>query len=278
MVGDVDQLQSVGPGSVLKDLIESNKVPYVALNEIFRQAAKSRIVVNAHKVNDGIDFIGEIDDDETIDDFDFIPQANPVKAQEMILDAFDYNMQIITPTKKGDLGTKTLNKLIQAKYNKEDEFKVEKKFGDVIFREGDKVMQTKNNYDIQWIKSKEYGSGIFNGEMGLIDTIDKSEGTIDIRFEDGKLASYQYSDLDQIEHCFAITVHKSQGSEFESVIMPILQAPPMLLTRNVLYTGMTRAKNRLIIIGSQSTVEYMIENVNSKKRNSGLRNKIEKII
>lgn len=283
LVGDIDQLESVGAGSVLKDLIESGCVPYITLNKIFRQAAKSKIIVNAHKVNEGINFIEEInDEEETIDDFDFIALNNPKKAQEIILDAYDYNTQIITPTKKGDLGTKTLNKLIQERFNPETDAKKEKKFGDVIYRVGDKVMQTKNNYDIEWTRSKkyegrEYNSGVFNGEMGIIEQIDNNDNKLLIRFEDGKQAIYSYQDLDQLEHSFAITVHKSQGSEFDTVIMPVLNAAPMLLTRNVLYTGMTRAKNRLLLIGSSSTVEYMINNVNSRKRNSGLKFKLNSI-
>jgi len=294
LVGDVNQLQSVGPGRVLKDLIESGKIPYITLNKIFRQAAKSQIIVNAHKVNDGINFLEENDDKEdTIDDFKFIAENNPNNVQQILLDNYDVNTQIITPTKRGDLGTKTLNKLIQKKYNPEDKIvKEEKKFGDVIFREGDKVMQTKNNYDIQWYKDgdeqyegedgflteREYGSGIFNGEMGIIYEINKYEGCIKIEFEDGKIAEYSYADLDQIEHCFAITVHKSQGSEFDKVVMPILQASTMLLTRNLLYTGMTRARKNLIIIGNADVVDYMINNVNSKKRNSGLQYKLEQIM
>lgn len=284
LVGDIDQLESVGAGSVLKDLIASDCVPYITLNKIFRQAAKSKIIVNSHKVNEGINFVEEVDDDEgeTIDDFDFIAINNPKKAQEIILDAYDFNTQIITPTKKGDLGTRTLNKLIQERYNPNEDSKREKKFGDVVYRVGDKVMQTKNNYDIEWSRAKkydgtEYGSGIFNGEMGIIEQIDNYNSQVLIRFEDGKVAIYQYSDLDQIEHSFAITVHKSQGSEFDTVIMPILNVAPMLLTRNVLYTGMTRAKNRLLLIGSGSTVEYMINNVNSRKRNSGLQYKLNNV-
>ena len=281
LVGDVDQLQSVGPGRVLKDFIQSGTVPYIALNKIFRQAAKSKIIVNAHKVNEGIDFFEE-DDDEEIDDFSFIPEININNAREMILNNYDYNTQIITPTKKGDLGTHALNKAIQERFNPEEKNKDEKKFGQIIYRVGDKVMQTKNNYDIEWSKTKgiktEYGLGIFNGEMGVIDAIDFYNSQIQIKFEDGKTAIYEYSDLDQIEHCFAITVHKSQGSEFDSVIMPILNASPMLLTRNVLYTGMTRAKNKLVMIGNQSTVEFMINNINSKKRNSGLEFKLQSII
>ncbi len=278
LVGDSDQLPSVGPGSVLKDLIESNKIPYIVLNKIFRQAAKSKIVVNAHKVNEGINFVGQIDDNEDrLDDFEFISENNPKKVIERILSIYDFDTQIITPTKKGDLGTKNLNKLIQERYNPFEDYKEEKKFGDVIFREGDKVMQTKNNYDIEWIKNGEYSSGVFNGEMGIINEIDDREGKITVKFDDEKVASYQYQDMDQLEHCFAITVHKSQGSEFSKVIYPILQAAPMLLTRNILYTGMTRAKDKLIIIGNESTIDFMINNVNTKKRNSGLKYKLEKI-
>lgn len=286
LVGDIDQLPSVGPGSVLQDLIESKKVPYIALNKIFRQAAKSKIIVNAHKVNEGINFIGEINQEEdTVDDFEFISDNNTKNIQEKILDLYKMGVQVITPTKKGELGTKALNKLIQERINPADTTKNEKKFGDIIFREGDKIMQTKNNYDIEWNKigqhnieyndkGIEYGSGVFNGEMGVISEINSYEGSITIEFEDGKNANYAYSDLDQLEHAYAITVHKSQGSEFDTVIMPILNASTMLLTRNVLYTGMTRAKKKLIIMGNQGTIEYMINNVNSKKRNSGLKYKL----
>ncbi len=276
LVGDIDQLPSVGPGSVLKDLIESKRIPFTTLNKIFRQAAKSKIIVNSHKVNDGINFFEEIDEEEdTLDDFDFIPENNQRNVQEMVLDMYDNDMQIITPTKKGDLGTKTLNKLLQEKYNPYEDYKIEKKFGDVIFREGDKVMQTKNNYDMTWIRGLEIGSGIFNGEMGQIVEIDNQEGKIKIKFDDDKIAIYETADLEQLEHSYAITVHKSQGSEFNQVVFPIMQVAPMLLTRNLLYTGMTRAKNRLVIIGSKNAVEYMINNVNTKKRNTGLKYKLQ---
>ncbi len=279
LVGDMDQLPSVGPGSILKDFIESRKIPYITLNKIFRQAAKSQIIVNSHKVNDGINFTEETQNDEedTIDDFDFIPETNPKRIQEMILDMYDFETQIITPTKKGEIGTKILNKLIQEKYNPENDAKMEKKFGDVVFREGDKIMQTKNNYDITWMKENEIGAGIFNGEMGTIREISNNDGEIKIKFEDGKEAIYSYSDMDQIEHSFAITVHKSQGSEFGTVVMPIFQAAPMLLTRNLLYTGMTRAKNRLVIIGNPYTIDFMINNINIKKRNTGLKLKLQNI-
>ncbi len=276
LVGDTDQLPSVGPGSVLKDIIESKKIPYITLNKIFRQAAKSKIIVNSHKVNDGIDFLEEDEkNQDTIDDLIFLPEQNIIKAQEMILDLYSKDTQIITPTKKGDLGTKNLNKLLQEKFNPSDHFKSEKKFGDSVFREGDKVMQTKNNYDIAWVRDLERGVGIFNGEMGQIVEIDNSEGKIKIKFDDDKIAIYEIADLEQIEHSYAITVHKSQGSEFNEVIFPIINASPMLLTRNVLYTGMTRAKNKLLMIGSKKVIEYMINNVVTKKRNTGLKYKIE---
>ena len=287
LVGDVNQLPSVGPGRVLKDLIDSEKIPYIQLNKIFRQAAKSKIIVNAHKVNDGINFIGDKADDDTLDDFEFVAENNPRIIQEMIINQYnDRNIQVITPTKRGDLGTKTLNKLIQEKYNPSDKIKKEKKFADVIFREGDKVMQTKNNYDIEWIRSgslnhnldypitREFGSGIFNGEMGTIIEIDNESGVMQIKFEDGKIADYSFQDLEQIEHSYAITVHKSQGSEFDKVLLPILGVSQMLLTRNILYTGMTRAKNKLIIYSNESTIEYMINNNHSKERNSGLKYKL----
>lgn len=277
LVGDTDQLPSVGPGSVLKDLISSKQVPYITLNKIFRQAAKSKIIVNSHKVNDGVDFFEENDDEDCIDDFDFIPETNQSKVQEMVLDMYNKDSQIITPTKKGELGTKTLNKLLQEKYNPYEDYKIEKKFGDVIFREGDKVMQIKNNYDIIWIKGTEISSGIFNGEMGILEEIDTSEGKIKIKFDDDKIALYEYADLEQLEHSYAITVHKSQGSEFGEVIFPILNAAPMLLTRNLLYTGMTRAKNRLVMLGNANTIKFMINNVNTKKRNTGLKYKLENL-
>ena len=278
LVGDTDQLPSVGPGNVLKDMIESKRVPFITLNKIFRQAQKSKIIVNSHKVNEGINFLNQKDSNEvgdTLDDFEFIAQNNPREVQKIVLDMYQNNAQIITPTKKGDLGTKTLNKLLQEKYNPYDDYKEEKKFGDVIFREGDKVMQTKNNYDITYVKDLEVGVGIFNGEMGKILEIDNNEGKIKVQFDDDKIAIYETEDLEQLEHCYAITVHKSQGSEFNEVIFPIINVAPMLLTRNVLYTGMTRAKNKLSIIGSKYQLEYMINNANTKKRNTGLKYNLE---
>ena len=274
LVGDSDQLPSVGPGNVLKDLIASEKVPYITLNKIFRQAAKSKIIVNSHRVNDGVNFIGEIEKADELDDFHFIEETNNNEAIETVLNLYDDETQVITPTKKGDLGTKNLNRLIQEKYNPREIDVEEKKFGDVTFRVGDKVMQTKNNYDIEWQKDSELGLGVFNGEMGIITEIDEDDSRLWIRFDDGKVAPIEFQDLEQIEHSYAITIHKSQGSEFNKVILPIVSVSPILLTRNVLYTGMTRAKNDLTIVGTEETIEYMINNINTKKRNSGLEYKL----
>ena len=303
LVGDINQLPSVGPGSVLKDIIESEKIHTITLNQIFRQAAKSKIIVNAHRVNEGQNFISgnvkqTIIDDENIDlldDFFFIQENNQEKIQQTIISLckgrlqnygnYDFfnNIQVITPTKKGKLGTKELNILLQNELNPEEEDKKERNFGEVVFREQDRVMQTKNNYNILWEKEnerefkKELGNGIFNGELGRIDKINKEDKTIRVKFDDGKIATYESTDLDQLEHAYAITVHKSQGSEFDVVILVAAQSAPMLLTRNLIYTAMTRAKKLLIIIGSKSVVDYMIQNNTTKHRNTGLKFKLEKL-
>ena len=277
LVGDTDQLPSVGPGCVLKDFIESKKIPCIKLNKIFRQAMQSKIIVNSHKVNEGINFLQDKEENSKNTDCIFIEERNSNEIVNKILKEYTLDKQIITPSKKGDLGTKNLNKIIQEKFNSLNVMKNEKKFGDIIFREGDKVMQTKNNYDIMWRRDTEISSGIFNGEMGIIEKIDDNMGEIKIRFDDNKVAFYGYQDLDQLEHSYAITVHKSQGSEFQIVIFPIFQAAPMLLTRNVLYTGMTRAKDKLIMIGNTYTIDFMIKNEKVKHRNSGLKYKLENI-
>ena len=191
------------------------------------------------------------------------------------------NIQIITPTKKGDLGTKELNKLLQQTVNPENEKKKEKKFGDSIFREGDRIMQIKNNYEIYWEKHDplyESGSGVFNGEFGTIQKINEQEKQMQIQFDDEKIVWYGFNELEQIEHAYAITVHKAQGSEFDVVIMVISPSAPMLLTRNLLYTGMTRAKKMFIIIGNKSIIDFMIQNADNKKRNTGLAFKLQQYI
>lgn len=225
LVGDVDQLPSVGPGNVLKDIINSEAIVTIVLNKIFRQAAKSKIILNSHKVNEGKSFIGIEYEKDILEDFFYISENSKTKILDNVISLstgrlkkygnYDFlkSIQVITPTKKGELGTKELNKLLQEKINPYQEEKKEKKYGDIIFRENDRIMQIKNNYDIYWEKNNdevEYGSGVFNGEFGTIIKINESEKQIKIKFDDEKVAWYQYTDLDQIEHAYAITVHKAQ--------------------------------------------------------------------
>lgn len=187
---------------------------------------------------------------------------------------FFENIQVLTPTKKGLLGTKELNKVLQQELNPQTERKRQKKSGEIIFREGDRVMQTKNNYDMYWEKEDENGTGIFNGELGKILRVNEEEKQIKAQFDDGKIAWYLYSDLEQLEHAYAITIHKSQGSEFDVVIIVLPQAYSGLLTRNLLYTSITRAKKLLIVIGGNRTINFMINNDNNKNRNTGIKYKL----
>ena len=296
LVGDTDQLPSVGPGSVLKDIISSERIPTVHLNQIFRQAAKSKIIVNAHRVNDGEKFIQKDDpnlEENPKEDFFFIKENNPEKILEQVLSLcngrlkkygdYDFfeNIQVLTPTKKGMLGTKELNKALQQELNPHRDGEPEKLSMGATFRIGDRVMQTKNNYDMYWEKkdgeSLEVGNGVFNGETGTITNINEKEKNIRIKFDDEKVCWYEFNDLEQIEHSYCVTIHKAQGSEFDVVIMVIPQAAPMLLTRNLLYTGITRAKKLLIVIGNDKVVDYMIHNVDSKKRNTGLEYKLKNL-
>ena len=296
LVGDTDQLPSVGPGNVLKDIIESEVITTITLNKIFRQAAQSKIIMNSHRVNDGQSFISKEEiqnsNEKYVEDFFYIDENDKNKILYQVLSLsgerlkkfgdYDFikNIQIITPTKKGELGTKELNKRLQQEINPQSEYKKEKKFGDSIFREGDRIMQIKNNYEIYWEKNKksfESGSGIFNGEFGTIQKIDEKEKNIQIKFDDDKIAWYAFNELEQIEHAYCITVHKAQGSEFDVVIMVIAPSAPMLLTRNLLYTGMTRAKKLLIMVGNKNVLEFMIQNADNKKRNTGLTYKLVKL-
>ena len=295
LVGDSDQLPSVGPGGVLKDLINSKMLVTVHLDKIFRQAAKSKIIVNAHRVNNGKSFISKDDEElekDSKQDFFFIKENNQEKILEQVLSLCngrlkkfgDYNffesIQVLTPTKKGLLGTKELNKALQNELNPHREGEAEKSSMGAIFRVGDRVMQIKNNYDMYWERRDgdnfETGNGVFNGETGTITNINDKEKNIRVKFDDEKVCWYEYSDLEQIEHSYCITIHKAQGSEFDVVIMIIPQAAPMLLTRNLLYTGLTRAKKMLIVIGNEKIVDFMIRNVDSKKRNTGLEYKLTK--
>ena len=293
LVGDSDQLSSVGPGTVLQDLIKSKKIPTIHLDKIFRQAAQSKIIVNAHRVNNGENFISKDEESEdSKQDFFFIKKATQEEMLEEVLtlcngrlkkigdyDFFE-NIQVLTPTKKGLLGTKELNKSLQEILNPHQENKKEKSSLGAIFRHGDRVMQVKNNYDIFWERWKqndededavyETGNGVFNGEIGRVTKINDLEKTLTVKFDDDKTCYYEFSELDQLEHSYSITIHKAQGSEFDVVIMAVPPSAPMLLTRNLLYTGLTRAKKLLIIVSSPNIIEYMIKNVDSKKRNTGL--------
>lgn len=294
-VGDVNQLPSVGPGSILKDLIDSEMFATVILNKIFRQAAKSKIIVNAHNVNNGLTFINKKDyDDEILDDFFYINESNQERMIAQIVSLskdrlkkygdYDFfkNIQVLTPTKKGKIGTRDLNRYLQNALNPHNDELEEKSYGDMIYREGDRVMQIKNNYDIYWEKGGkdslikyEEGTGIFNGELGRIIKINQETKQVTVEFDDKKVAWYGFTELDQLEQAYAITIHKAQGSEFDIVILAVPQSSNMLLTRNLLYTGMTRAKQMLIIIGGNSLIEFMINNIDIKKRNTGLKQKFD---
>ena len=224
LVGDINQLPSVGPGNVLQDIIESKSITTIELNKIFRQAAKSKIITNAHRVNDGESFIGVKEDEEKLEDFFFINEASQEKMLKDVVSLctgrlkkygdYDFfkDIQVLTPTKKGILGTKELNKSLQNAINPKNI--VEKAHGDRLFRIGDRVMQIKNNYDIYWEKGKdeklEVGSGIFNGELGIIRNIDEAERQIEVCFDDEKIAWYDFTNLDELEHSYSITIHKSQ--------------------------------------------------------------------
>lgn len=267
LVGDCDQLPSVGAGNVLKDIIDSNTVTVVKLTEIFRQARQSGIVMNAHKIVNG----ENIELSERKGDFYFLQRLEVDSAVETVIDLYKnrlpkaYNIssaediQVISPTRKGFLGTVELNKRLQMEINPPSKNKSETKGIIYVFREGDKIMQTRNNYDIIWSKDGEGGSGIFNGDIGYIEEIKKIECTVRINF-DGRIAEYGFDMLEQLELAYAITVHKSQGSEFPFVILPLLNGFDKLYYRNLLYTAVTRAKKLLVIVGSKTQIESMISN------------------
>lgn len=267
MVGDPDQLPCVGAGNVLKDIIDSGTVCVIHLDQVFRQAAKSAIITNAHTI-----VKGEMPDITKRDsDFFFLKETNYADTLDTVVSlcqtrlpaTYQYSplwdIQVIAPTRVGQLGTIELNRRLQLALNPEDKQKKQFKFGQYIFREGDKVMQIKNNYDIIWYKGKENGTGIFNGDIGIIELIDKPSQSIIIKFDD-KEAQYTFDMADEIELAYAITVHKSQGSEFQAVIMPLMNYNSKMYYRNLLYTGVTRSKSLLILLGQPSTLKNMIEN------------------
>lgn len=278
MVGDCDQLPSVGAGNVLGDLIRSGKVPVVQLNEIFRQSMQSLIVTNAHRIVQGE--MPRLSDRSS--DFFFLPAGDPALISATIVDlcirrlpkSYGYSplfdIQVLSPGRKGELGSIELNKQLQSAINPPDKAKKEITANGYSLREGDKVMQVRNNYDIEWTKEDgSGGAGVFNGDVGILLAIDKAAGDLAVRFED-RTAYYDLDSAGDLELAYAVTVHKSQGSEFEAVVMPMFQGPPQLYYRNLLYTGVTRAKNLLVMVGTPRTVEIMVENNRKTKRFSAL--------
>lgn len=290
LVGDVNQLPSVGPGNVLKDIINSGEFCVVKLEKIFRQAALSDIVINAHKINKG----EPIEMDNKSKDFFVLQRLDTNVIIAVILELLTKKfpkyvgceinqIQVLTPMKKGELGVERLNNIIQATINPEGYGKLQKEAHGVIFRENDKVMQIKNNYQKTWeIRSgfgtiMDTGTGVFNGDCGVIKSINDFAGEVKVVFDDGREAVYEYSQLDELELAYAITIHKSQGSEYPAVIMPLLSGPKMLMNRNLLYTGVTRAKKCVAIVGSGNMVNLMIGNESESKRYSSLEIRIREV-
>lgn len=290
LVGDVNQLPSVGPGSVLKDVIDSKRFHVVKLTKIFRQASQSDIIVNAHKINKG----EPVTLDNKSMDFFFLKRYDADVIINVVLqlvkqklpkfvDATPYDIQVLTPMKKGNLGVERLNKILQQYLNPPEAGKKEREYGEKIFREGDKVMQTKNNYQLEWeIRSKygfavEKGMGVFNGDMGIIREINEYTETLTIAYDDEKMVEYPFKLMEELEHAYAITIHKSQGSEYPAVVLPLLSGPRMLMNRNLLYTAVTRAKKCVTLVGSDTCFVEMEQNITEQTRYSGLRQRLEEM-
>ena len=287
LVGDVDQLPSVGPGSVLRDIIASGRFAVVTLTRIFRQAGESDIIVNAHKINAGepvvLDnrsrdffFLKRQDADTIIGVIIFLIQ----KKLPAYVGARPEEIQVMTPTRKGLLGVERLNQILQRYLNPEDPKKNEKEINGRLFREGDKVMQIKNNYQLEWEVKTRYGlavdqgTGIFNGDMGVVTEINPYTETVEVEFDEGRKVKYGFDMTEELELAYAITVHKSQGSEYPAVIIPLLPGPRLLYNRNLLYTAVTRAKKCLTIIGSDVVFQEMIQNRNEQARYTSLAERI----
>lgn len=290
LVGDVNQLPSVGPGCVLKDIIDAGTFPVVKLTKIFRQASQSDIIVNAHKINNG--------DQVTLDnksmDFFFLKRYDADKiinvtiqliAQKLpkFVDATPFDIQVLTPMRKGLLGVERLNGILQQYLNPPERGKKEKEHTGGIFREGDKVMQTKNNYQLEWEISSKFGLtidkglGVFNGDMGVIREINDFAETLSIEFEEGKIVEYSFKNIEELELAYAITIHKSQGSEYPAVVIPLLNGPRMLMNRNLLYTAVTRARKCVTLVGDEYTFNNMIGNTYQLARYSGLKERIQEL-
>ena len=289
MIDVMDQLPSVGAGSVLLDVIDSEFVGVTRLTEIFRQAEESLIVVNAHRINKG-EYPSV---NEKGKDFFFMEQSGDAALSDLVVSLVETRLpafftevdpkkdiQVLTPTRRNDLGTVALNKLLQAKLNPPSPDKPEKKSGDRIFRQGDKVMQIRNNYQIGWRRRRDFseGEGIFNGDMGYISSIDNEYGKVTVIFDEDRYVEYEASMLDELELAYALTVHKSQGSEFPIVVMPITHVPPMLATRNLLYTAVTRGKQAVVLCGSFKILKGMVDNNSIKERYSGLRARLAQVL
>ena len=291
LVGDINQLPSVGPGSVLKDIIQSEAFNVVMLTKIFRQASTSDIIVNAHKINRG----EEVSLDNKSMDFFFLKRYEADIIINVVLqlvkqklpkfvDATPYDIQVLTPMRKGLLGVERLNGILQQYLNPPDKSKREKEHGDMVFREGDKVMQTKNNYQLEWEICTKFGltvdkgMGIFNGDMGIITEINDFAETMTVEFDEGRKVEYSYKLLDELELAYAITIHKSQGSEYPAVVIPLLSGPSMLMNRNLLYTAVTRARKCVTLVGNDTTFNQMIQNTSQQKRYSGLCDRIRESV
>lgn len=288
LVGDVNQLPSVGPGSVLKDIIDSNQFHVVQLTKIFRQASQSDIIVNAHKINRGEEVIL----DNKSMDFFFLKRYDAdviinvmlqliMQKLPKFVDATPYDIQVLTPMKKGNLGVERLNGILQRYLNPPDAKKKEKEYGDKLFREGDKVMQIKNNYQLEWEIQSKYGfalnrgTGVFNGDMGVITEINDYKETLTVLYDEEKVVEYPFKLLEELELAYAITIHKSQGSEYPAVVIPLLNGPRMLMNRNLLYTAVTRARKCVTLVGSDGCFYEMEQNVTEQTRYSGLRARLE---
>ncbi|MCL2611237.1 MAG: ATP-dependent RecD-like DNA helicase [Defluviitaleaceae bacterium] len=286
LVGDADQLPSIGPGNILRDIINSEKISTVALKEIFRQAGESLIVQNAHKINQGI--MPNIEKKDK--DFFFIKKQSQEEVEKTIVDLAKNRLpgylgikkediQVLSPMRKSTIGIMNLNRSLQKALNHGSDFKIEVQHGNTTFRTFDRVMQIKNNYQLEWTipETGEKGEGIFNGDEGHIVSIDKKFEKMKVKFYDNKVIEYDFSNLDELTLSYAITIHKSQGSEYDAVIIPIHSGPPMLLTRNLLYTGLTRAKKLAVFVGTESMLENMIANNKEVSRNSFLAERMQKL-
>ena len=290
LVGDVNQLPSVGPGQVLQDMISSDAFSVVGLQKIFRQAEDSDIVVNAHKIHNG----ESLELNNKSKDFFFLERKDVNVIYKHMIQLIQeklpgycrvspFEIQVLTPMRKGNLGVQSLNHILQKYLNPEAPDKEEHIYGDTVFRVGDKVMQVRNNYQLEWEIVSKYnipidkGIGVFNGDMGIVKEIHSYNQTLVVEFDDMRKVTYSFSGLDELELAYAVTIHKSQGSEYPAVVMPLLSGPKQLFNRNLLYTGVTRARNCLTVLGSRETIDGMIANNNENMRYTGLEKRIREV-